>query len=592
MVLLADCLTLNEEYIYEISTKLTAKQNNLIKLALKYKADPKQIRAFYIAPSVEISQLFLKEGLDRNEFLNLVKYRTYQHTAPGSESRQKELIDFLLKKEGADLNQAKDQYPELDDLFTFASLDQDTLRNQLTQLLNISLAVTDKNHTELQERFAKSAGSCMGLTSVWLNSKWLQYVHPEKTFGYNYDRFKKTKISINYSQWKNAKNSTEEIINSWEFASLIDFLQQPHYQIKAGQLDLESVLNSGKLDTYGKTLKRKYSITSVFTSEQLSNLLKEMVYDDEWIYILLNGVKHAAGLFKHGSNYYFYDPNDSMGEFKSTSIEKIAEKIITNHKELATLGEEEKEEHDEHYFIDDEELTLFSENTDAISFVVIGDSDKKTHTYPDQKTFLTNIRSSLNEDALLVGAIAAIDIGCIESLKFFLEQGDNLNSKRYKLIYPYLLIIYDAALNQLTENNCADIVEELLSRMDPNTTVNINIKTKTPEKYKSMLAFYNGKTALHLASQVGNINVASAILNDKRTNINQASVTDEKSALMYAAEEGYTKIVKLLLGKGADKDQKDKDGKTAFMLAQESGVMNEELEKLLKPENTPHHQEL
>ena len=49
-----------------------------------------------------------------------------------------------------------------------------------------------------------------------------------------------------------------------------------------------------------------------------------MVHDDEWIYVMLSET-HVAGLFKHENNYYFYDPNDSMGEYKTSSVEKIAE---------------------------------------------------------------------------------------------------------------------------------------------------------------------------------------------------------------------------------------------------------------------------
>ena len=73
------------------------------------------------------------------------------------------------------------------------------------------------------------------------------------------------------------------------------------------------------------------------------------------------------------------------------------------------------------------------------------------------------------------------------------------------------------------------------------------------------------------------------LLDDPRTNVNQENPKNGKTALSYAAEYHQKDIVKLLLEKGADKNKKDINGKTAYDLARDQKENDVELEQLLKP---------
>jgi hypothetical protein len=67
------------------------------------------------------------------------------------------------------------------------------------------------------------------------------------------------------------------------------------------------------------------------TFEQFCTLIKEKVSDDKLVELNVPHAlePHANGLYKHGEFYYYYEPNEEKGEYKSTSLEKIA-KIVFN----------------------------------------------------------------------------------------------------------------------------------------------------------------------------------------------------------------------------------------------------------------------
>ena len=74
-------------------------------------------------------------------------------------------------------------------------------------------------------------------------------------------------------------------------------------------------------------------------------------------------------------------------------------------------------------------------------------------------------------------------------------------------------------------------------------------------------AIKEGKTAEEIES----------LLNDDVESVNFDVLDEGKTALMYAAEEGNTDVVKLLLDKGADINAKDEENrKTAFDYAKDN----------------------
>ncbi len=56
-----------------------------------------------------------------------------------------------------------------------------------------------------------------------------------------------------------------------------------------------------------------------------------------------------------------------------------------------------------------------------------------------------------------------------------------------------------------------------------------------------------------------------------------------KTPLMYATINGHKNMIEFLIEVGANINLTDKDGKTAYDLARNSGKLNNDLEKLLKP---------
>lgn len=564
LVLVLSCQEYNhEKNAYEISTELTRQQYELVELVLSEKdVVVQKISYFSIPPSLEISELLLKKGLTPTELFELALSCEYANTNPEFVQKQKDLIDFALLK-GADPDQVK--YPEIKYAFRYkeplASRDQGWLLKQLGKALSktpVTNNETEDNDstTHLAEKFNQSAGHCFGLTTLWLYSKWLQFTYPEKNYGYNHDWFKNTTRIV--ATWDGKENLSDKAITDFQkFGSLVDFFQFPSDYVKGmPQMEIESPLVLSMLDIGGKTLKKKYTITSKLTAKQLSDLLKEIVHDDELVYVI--HPEHATGLFKHTEHdqkfYYFYDPNDPKGEYKDTSVEKIAE-AITN--------------------INRQHSQRSLETNSCLWIIVVGDSEVKTYTYPTQKEFLTKIRPTFDEEALMVGLYSAIYIDCLESFKFFLEQKE-LNFNKNKLGFG---MIFYAVRKQ--SGNLGYMVTELLRRTDPNIPFKDPYPDSSPPSSEEESA--RGKTILHIASQYeAYINVVEIFLNDARTNINLANKNDGKTALMYAAENGQPKIIELLINKKADLNIKDKQGRTALMLAALAARKNLTNENLLE----------
>ena len=81
----------------------------------------------------------------------------------------------------------------------------------------------------------------------------------------------------------------------------------------------------------------------------------------------------------------------------------------------------------------------------------------------------------------------------------------------------------------------------------------------------------NRRTALMLASRCGRTKVAEMLLNQSGINVNVKDNNDQ-TALMHASMSGRTEIVINLLEKGADIMLTDKDGKTALMMVEDEGT--------------------
>ena len=78
------------------------------------------------------------------------------------------------------------------------------------------------------------------------------------------------------------------------------------------------------------------------------------------------------------------------------------------------------------------------------------------------------------------------------------------------------------------------------------------------------------QTALGWAAAESKEDLIKALMNHPETDINRAGKAG-KSPLSQASEKGHTKIVRLLLSKGADVENTDKEGRTALSLAAAQG---------------------
>ncbi len=477
----------------------TQKPGGLVELAIKRGADPSKIDDFSTLPSDEIRESLLGK-MDPNTFLDLVLSCKTKDCDPAFLARRKELEDLAVSK-GAMIDQVYAKYPGLAYAHSinapFIGLNQGLLLKHLSKLT----AATGNN---LAEKFEKSPGHCLGLTTFWLYSKWLTFTHPEKTYGYNSDYFKQQTHAITSWDGK-ADLPPTELAAIQAFGLTIDYFQNPNDYISGiSPTDIETPIIRNMLDTNGKNLKKKYSIASILTLQQLSDLLKECVHEDELVYVMHPG--HATGLFKHEGIYYFYDPNNNKGERACSSIEETAIAILAANKNPHKNGLIGLIIYD----FDDEEFS------------------SRSYSYPPQRDLLTRIQqTSLDQDSLGACVGNAIVIGCLESLKFFLDQGLDLNKHGAEL------------LGGVSTVNRPDILTELLHRgTGPNQPV------LHGETYAEEQEHITERTCLQLSSKRGYVETVKVLLADPRTIPDQKDSAG-KTALDYAATEEIKELIRV-----------------------------------------------
>lgn len=286
------------------------------------------------------------------------------------------------------------------------------------------------------------------------------------------------------------------------------------------------------LDTNGKVLKKKYSIVIPRLSfdiptESFSEILKEIIHDDELIFINHNydmGSRvfsdgfHATGLYKHKEDCYIYDSNIMWGEFKFT------EDILYEYIKAQLLEE-------------------------PLSFEVYS-FDESDYQYPNQNEVLTKLSKNLSEIDLINAARMTSMNGNLESLKFFLDKGLDPTIENSRL------------LTIAAHHNNIDIIRELLARkVDPNQA---NIA---------------GGVAIMYAAMRGFVELAEFLLDDERTEVDKKDNLG-KTALRYAVEKEQVEMIKVLIDRGVNPCIKDINGKTPYMVALEGDFSDEILEIL------------
>ncbi len=90
------------------------------------------------------------------------------------------------------------------------------------------------------------------------------------------------------------------------------------------------------------------------------------------------------------------------------------------------------------------------------------------------------------------------------------------------------------------------------------------------EKRVSELQYGAGNDHLRLAARFGQLDIIDALLVNSSLDLNAAETDTGRTALHYAAENGHSNIVTLLLAHGADSNLVDGDGRTPISLATEA----------------------
>ncbi|CAL7960712.1 hypothetical protein GAMM_170059 [Gammaproteobacteria bacterium] len=439
-----------------------------------------------------------------------------------------------------------------------------------------------KRYLDLSERdpeFFKGFeyGYCAGLSSLWAYSKWLQTQKKDTDLPRDdYDWFKSTIDSIANWDEETYSNMTPEMKQNLDrFISLIELFQLPFsYLPIAGQLQLDKTLEdvkqkAGEESSETRHPTKEYSIASVFTLDQLNNLLQIPDIIQEGKMILVASPNHATAIFKQGGNYFYFDPNSETGEVKCANTKKLAE------------------------------LVFKAYHTDPLSLSLTMQSmDTKKGAYPSVKEVLDKIKPK-DEASYVSGLIMAAKANCLESVHYFLEKiKDNKEEENTK----------NVALLSAIPNNSIDAIKLLLDAgANPGIPIkagadsfpsafNLAMKKGNEEIIKMFIEKINDPFVLTDGFEhatAGNRATAIGILLEKQNSvklnkllnhiseqkdINIKTIAplieaigpemqeEELSALVH--NNGNVELIKFLVKKGISPDKTSKDsGKTALEYA-------------------------
>ena len=442
------------------------------------------------------------------------------------------------------------------------------------------------------EKFSSSYGSCNGWSLVWLYAKWLQFSHPEtgNWFGQAInDIFAVSADSASF--FKNTYNSNDPLIaamNNFLYSGKCSNAKQiialvNDFQGLSRTEDIAAKINQ-LLGQYHEQVHSEYTIMAPLDCNQLEQLLKEIViYDHRLIWIgfttAVQNIGHAVALFKDGNNYYYYDPNDPLGEIRSTDLAIIAKSIFSSHdtytKDIPIF-----------------ELRIFS-------------GEKAPVSYPEVPQVLQKIKVSLRGSAEWEAVLRwAAHQNHPELLQYFfnnhheLTKGVDLNVLSYNdsnTASKGSEVDFSALMLAVRFDNL-EIVELLLAKgANPDVVTNVNgytalmLNTMNPKAGPLIdrLADFIRSATVHqhhpkpFHARKHPLTIAKMLL-DRHANVNLVD-KHHCSALMYAVEQNSMEMVKLLLAYNADINLVDQYQRTAFTIARARGYT--EIAELLQQYN-------
>ena len=388
-------------------------------------------------------------------------------------------------------------------------------------------AADDKSQFHLMEihQFDTQGGRCYGFAAIWLYSKWIQFVHPEKFERYdNNDWYENAVTSILLKEAYVSIGRSDYDDSFIKFLSLVEQLQTAQFS------GIEEEMN--KIGIVKEKVTHKYSFASSLTINKLKTLLKEdIIRDHELIFVNTN--EHTTAIFKDGKNYYYFDANSKSGERIVSSTDKIAELIFYAHRYLlSTKG----------YLCSWIPLPYVCANDSLMLGINIFSFDPNVSNYPDQKELLNRINSPSDAREMTLLHVAA-RLNRLETIDYFVNKKNVNLQDRWGI----------TALMVAAQYGTADMVKTLLEH-----------------GAKPDIQNNDGWTALALAARYGTADMVKTLLeHGAKPDIQK---NDGWPVLIIAARYGTADMVKILLEHGAKPDIQNNDGWTALIVAARYGT--------------------
>lgn len=475
--------------------------------------------------------------------------------------------------------------------------DSDCPVNQSVLLKKMREFLSTHNRRENDTLVKKlgSGGHCSGLAVLWLYTKWLQtQAKPsEQSLRDDNDWFKKTvKIIATYDEdkYKEDPLAVEEVKR---FIEYIEFFQNPNDYIASEQqtspnlfqnvTEICKITNEEKKISYvckPRSGRQEYSIAAILDLKQLETLLNEnFIPTNKLVYI--KSCKHATALFKNqDESYSYFDSNSTDGEFRTSSINKLAEHIFSAHR-LSNTGNDGGVQMPFTFsiFALDEIKSIYEKEQDILEHV---NPLSMFDTYTENKASMLHLAASVNsigsaeyclkkgidvnmcnksgETALMIAA----QYGYTDFIKLLISQrrddidiyckngsGETALIKAIQMerLEAVKLLLYQDNIKKV-ETQSGEEEEKL-----PKSYVQMLDKAR---KYNFDSEIYQKyiKDMLICAAKVGNVEIFKIVLEKAREDLSggylKTQAENERYALIEAAQNGQADVFKYLLEQAKD----------------------------------------